>query len=255
MLTGPSSSTRASHQRAISSAWRLVSEAANRQPVLPVQATRPARIELALVVRPELLDRGFGELQLAGRDAGDQQVLPDREPDIPVAHLLRYGGDAAHLRRRELADRQHDADPVQAFLLLGMHADMSGAIEHRPRRDGLGGNAGELPAELLLDQREVFVEAHGVEHVFHPRLVAVGAVAVVGEDAHDGVGDLGCVRGLHDDAGVAGKILVAGDAAERETEPDAGRCAESIPHFDGLEADVVGVLQHGDRCPRRRRQH
>ena len=87
----------------------------------------------------------------------------------------------------------------------------------------LGGNAGELPAELLLDQREEFVEAHGVEHVFHPRLVAVGAVAVLDEDAHDGVGDLGRVRGLHDHAGVAGEILVAGDAAEREAEPDAGR--------------------------------
>ena len=49
-----------------------------------------------------------------------------------------------------------------------------------------------------------------------------------------------------DHAGVAGEILVAGDAAEREAEPDAGLDAEAVPHLDRLEADVVGVLEHGD---------
>ena len=100
---------------------------------------------------------------------------------------------------------------------------MGGAVEHGPRRDRFGRHADELPAELLLDQGEKFLEAHGVEHVFHPRLVAVGAVAMLDEDAHDGVGDLGGVGGLHDHAGVAREIPVSGDAAERETEPDAGR--------------------------------
>ena len=83
-----------------------------------------------------------------------------------------------------------------------------------------------------------------VEHVFQPRLVAVGAVAVVGEHAHDGVRHLGRVGGLHDHAGVAREIPVAGDAAEREAEPDAGLDAEAVLHLDRLEADVVGVLQH-----------
>ena len=41
-------STRLSHQSPISLAWRLVSEAANLQPALPVQATSPARICEAL---------------------------------------------------------------------------------------------------------------------------------------------------------------------------------------------------------------
>src|SRR5665811_2410010 len=52
MLTGVSSATRVSHQRAISSAWRLVSEAANLQPVLPVQATSRERIALASIASP-----------------------------------------------------------------------------------------------------------------------------------------------------------------------------------------------------------
>ncbi len=50
--------------------------------------------------------------------------------------------------------------------------------------------------------------------------------------------------GLHDHAGVAREILVAGDAAERQPEPDAGLDAEAVLHLDRLEADVVGVLQH-----------
>ena len=66
------------------------------------------------VREPERRDRGFGERDLVVRHAGDQQVLPDGEADIAVAEI---GGDLrepAHLRDRDLADREHDADPVQA---------------------------------------------------------------------------------------------------------------------------------------------
>ena len=99
MLTGVSSVTRGSHHAAISSACSLVCAAAKRQPVEPVQATRPARIALALVAETERRDRGFGERDLVVRHAGDQQVLPHREPDIAVAEILRDLGEPAHLRR------------------------------------------------------------------------------------------------------------------------------------------------------------
>ena len=49
---------------------------------------------------------------------------------------------------------------------------------------------------------------------------------------------------LHDHAGVAREILVAGDAAEHEPKPDARLDAEAVLHLDRLKADVVGVLQH-----------
>ena len=114
MLTGVSSATRVSHQRAISSAWRLVSEAANLQPVLPVQATRPERIALVLDGEAERLDALLRLLQLLGRNAGDQQILPDREAQIAVAELARDGGKPAHLRDRHPPDRHDDADPVAA---------------------------------------------------------------------------------------------------------------------------------------------
>ena len=70
--------------------------------------------------------------------------------------------------------------PIQfrPVLLLRVHADMGGAVERRPRRDRARRRAVELAAELLLDSGEEFLDAHGVEHVFQPRLVAVGAVAV-----------------------------------------------------------------------------
>ena len=121
---------------------------------------------------------------------------------------------------------------------------MGGAVEGRARRDRLRRHLRQLAAELLLDMGDEFLEAPGVEHVFEPRLVAVGAVAVLDEDAHDGVGDLRRLLRLDDDAGVAREILVAGDAAEREPEPDAGLGAEAVLHLDRLEADVVGVFQH-----------
>ena len=47
--------TRGSHQSPISAAWRLVSEAANRQPALPVQAISPARICDASTASPTFL--------------------------------------------------------------------------------------------------------------------------------------------------------------------------------------------------------
>src|SRR2546423_409315 len=139
MFTGLSSATRASHQRAISSAWRLVSEAAKRQPTLPVQATRPARIELALV-------------------------------DSPRASM-----------------------PLTA----------SGTL-------------------------------------------SVGTLAMLDENAHDGVGQLGGVFGHHDHAGLAREVVVTGDAAEHQAKPDTGHDPEAVLHVDSLEPDVVGVFQHWD---------
>ena len=162
----------------------------------------------------------------------------------PSPRSARDLREAAHLRDRDLADREHDADPVQPGLLLRAHADMRGAIEGRARLHGFGRRARQLPAQLLLDGGEEFLEAPGVEHVFQPRLVAVGAVAMLDEHAHHRVGDFRRVLRLHDHAGVAREIAVAGDAAEREAEPDARLDAVPVDHLDGLEADVVGVLQH-----------
>ena len=216
------------------------------QPALPVQAISPARICEASTVEPDRFDRGDRELDVLVAHARDQQVLPDRQADIAVAEILRDLRKPAHLLAGDLAERQRDADPVQALLLLLVHADMRHAVERRTRRHRFRRHAGEGVAELLLDERKELLHAHGVDHVFHPRLEAVGAVAGVDEDADDGVRHLGRVRRLDDDVGVFGKILVAGDAAEAQAKPDAGLDAETVLHLDRGKRDVVGVFQHRD---------
>ena len=107
-----------------------------------------------------------------------------------------------------------------------------------------GGTRTSLAPSFSSISDQKFFDADLVENIFQARLGAVGAVAMVDVDAHDGVGDLGRIGGLDDDAGLAREILVAGDAAEHEAEPDARFRAESVHHLNGLEADVVGVLKH-----------
>ena len=203
-------------------------------------------MELALVEEPSSSILCLRRRDPLRRHAGEDQVLPNREPDIAVPEFPGHVGESAHLGGGHLADRKHDADPIAVGLLLRMHADMRGAIEWRTRREGGAGDAVKLAAEPLLGQREDLLQAQAVKNVFETRLVAVGAVAVIDEHPHDRVGHLGGIGRLDHDAGFAREVLVAGDAADHEPEPDAGRDAEPVLHLDRLEADVVGVLQHGD---------
>lgn len=87
-----------------------------------------------------------------------------------------------------------------------------------------------------------------VEHIFQPRPVAIGAVAEIDENADDGVSDFGRVRRLDDDVGISGEILMSGNAANTEPEPDARLGLETVLHFHGSKGDVVGLFQHCDRA-------
>ena len=53
-----------------------------------------------------------------------------------------------------------------------------------------------------------------VEHVFQPRLVAIGAVAELDEDTDDGVGNFRGFSRPDDDVGIFCKIPVTRDAAD-----------------------------------------
>jgi hypothetical protein len=130
-----------------------------------------------------------------------------------------------------------------------MHADMRGAIERRSRRQRITVHAIELAAEFVLDQREHLVEPEAVDDVFKTRLGAVGPVAVIDEYAHDGVRHLGRIDRLDHHAGRSREVFVPGDTAEEETEPYPGGDLGSWLHLDGLEADVIGVLQHRNDAP------
>ena len=104
----------------------------------------------------------------------------------------------------------------------------------------------QRPTEPGLDLGDELVEAPGVEQILEARLAAVGAITVVDEDADDGVGDLRRLFRLHIEPGRPREILVAGNAAEQQSEPDAGIDAGAVHHLDGREADIVGVLERGD---------
>ncbi len=194
----------------------------------------------------ECLDSRLRRLHVFRIHARDDQVLPDGEPNIAVAEVARDLREPSHLFGCHLADWKDDADPIAVGLLLRMHADMSGAIERRARRERVAGNAVELAAELLLDQRQHLVETQSVDDVFESCLGAVGTVAMIDEYAHDGVGHLGGVGGLDHHAGLAREVLVPGNAADDQPKPHAGCDLAAVLHLDRLEADVVGVLEHGN---------
>ena len=131
-------------------------------------------------------------------------------------------------------------------MFLRVRANMRHPVERRPRREGLRRHAGEDLAVFGFDGEQELVDAHAVDHVFHPRLQAVGAIAGLDEDAHDGVRDHGRVFRFDDDAGIPGEIPVAGNAADSQPKPDPGLDTETVLHLDSGERDVVGVLKHRD---------
>ena len=255
MLTGVSSATRVSHQRAMSSAWRLVSEAANLQPVLPVQATRPARIAVASVASPSASIAASASCDLVVRHAGDQQVLPDRQPDIAVAEIARDRRRARASARpsacRPAARRRSSsARPASAHGCRYARCGRTPAAA-RPRP---AGRASNLRPSFSSTSRQKFLDAHGVEHVFQPRLVAVGAVAVLDEHAHHRIRDLARVRGPTSTPVSRAKSLCPVMPPRQSRNQTPGSSAKTVVHLHRLEADVVGVFQHRDACRRRRRR-
>ena len=128
MFSGVSMLTRGSHQSPISAACFFVFDAGNLQPAFPVQAISPARICEASTASP-ISDRGDREFNILVAHAWDQQVLPDGQPDIAVAEILRDFGQSAHLLAGHFSERQRYADPVQPGLLLLVHADMRHTVE------------------------------------------------------------------------------------------------------------------------------
>ena len=60
-----------------------------------------------------------------------------------------------------------------------------------------------------------------IEEVLHAGFFAIGAIAVLDEDANDCGWLRGQLRRGYDNAGVAGEVFMAGDSAEGETVVDA----------------------------------
>jgi len=88
---------------------------------------------------PNRLDRGDRELDISSRTPGDQQGSARPSTDIAVAEVLRDFGQSAHLLAGDLPSGSDTPDPVQAFLLSAVHADMGHAVERRARRQRFAG--------------------------------------------------------------------------------------------------------------------
>ena len=161
----------------------------------------------------KFFDRHGRQRKIIVAHARDQQVLPDRQPNLAITEIVGDFCQAAHLLAGHLAHRQYDTNPVQTCLLLLVHADMGHPVKPRTGRNRSRWSAYQFAAKLIFDRDEELFDPHAVEHVFEARLQPVSAIAGFDEHADNGVGYLGRVRRLDDDVGFLGEILMAGDAA------------------------------------------
>src|SRR5947208_16200463 len=101
---------------------------------------------------------------------------------------------------------------------------------------------------MLLRLCKETVQPQAFEHIFEPRLLAIGAVAVLDETAHQRERHRRALLRLDEQPGVATEIAMAGDAAEQNPEIDGGCGPRVLADRDRREADVVGVLEHRNRA-------
>src|SRR6185295_9113756 len=105
------------------------------------------------------------------------------------------------------------ADVEKPGLALRMHADMRLPVGGAARLDRVRRQAPERTSEPLLRFGHVLLVAPFVEQVFEARLLAVGAVAVIDENAQHRRGRFDALAWLEVDAGALVEVAVAGDAA------------------------------------------
>ena len=140
--------------------------------------------------------------QLLVGDAGEQrfcQTVRRISPSPKSRAMLRRGLPSARRSDgRSSAPRRSSSRRAASARCTPIWASRSGRGRSLMQSSGM--RVSGRPRRVF-DLGDEFVEAPGVEQVFEPRLGAVGAVAVIDEDAHDGVGDLGGLLGLQVEAG------------------------------------------------------
>ena len=138
-----------------------------------------------------------------GGDVGNDEILPDGEPKFAGAEAVGNVGERAHLRDGQPANRDGDADVVEAGLRLRMNADVAGAIDGAARF-ALGAAtrmSGKARSFSVSSRKRL--DAPAVDEVFEARFFAVGAIAVLGEDADHGGGNGDGLFGPQQEAAVA----------------------------------------------------
>ena len=197
--------------------------------------------------KPDRFDGGDGKRDILVAHARDQKVLPDRQADFAVAEIAARSWPARASARRS-ACRAAATTPIQfrpsCFCLCTPICAMRSKAG-RGASASAGTRVKAWPSFSSTSARNFSMPMPSSTY-FSRALSRLVRSPSIDEHAHDGVGDLGRVLRLDDDAGLLGKILVAGDAADAEAKPDAGLDAEAVLHLDRGEGDVVGVFEHGD---------
>ena len=114
-------------------------------------------------MEPASFDVGVCIIELGIGDAGDDEILPDREADVAITAFPRLGGENAHLGGCHLANRQGNANPVQPGLALRVHSHMSEPVVARPLFHQRVIDAHQLRAEFFFDGRDELIETPAVE--------------------------------------------------------------------------------------------
>ena len=193
------------------------------------RARRGSRV--ALRRKPERLDRGFGERDIGIRHAGDQQVLPDGQADIAVAEIARDLRKPAHLLpviacRPEARRRSSSAPPASARC-TPICAQRSKA--GRGATASAGTRVSLRPSFSSTAARN-FSKPQASSTYFSRALLRLVRSPCSMKTRTMASATFVASFGLHDDAGVAREVAMAGDAAEREPEPDARLDAEALAH-------------------------
>ncbi len=174
--------------------------------------------------------------------------MPNRQPQRAAAALLGNFGQGAHLLGRQSAHRDGDAEIEQPGLALRMHAEMRAFDGRLARHAAFQRKPLRLERKMFFRLGEETVQPQAFQHIFEPRLLAVGAIAVIDEAPHQGERYRRAFLRSDQQPGVAREIAVPGDAAEQDPEIDAGRDGLALADRDRRKADVVGVLEHRNRA-------
>ena len=172
----------------------------------------------------DALELGHRLVDRLVRDAGDDEVLLAREPDVAAVALGEIG-DRDHLVAADEAEVHRHADVGETFLLLRVHAHVVRRLD-RDRRELV---VLELLAELRLDALADAFGADVVDHELEPGLHARDAVLEVlrphrGDRAEDLV-----------------RVLLGDEDAHVLRDPRHGREAAADVHREALAAVVVTV--------------
>ena len=149
--------------------------------------------------------------------------------------MVREIGQTQHLFRRDVADRNRHADPVQPGLLLRKDTDM-GMRNFGFRISDFGFLKDRHPQQFVAEQFlrlfQIFFQRPALEQMFQARLFPVATIAVGDVNPDDRNQDFQQFFRSNEDAEIASEGFVAGRAAQVEVKIDSGR--------NGVGDQVVG---------------